>query len=49
MLRYFIIAVVLLGAWLHWRAAYTGEVRAALDDLPASGEGLEDLIRSSGK
>ena len=39
-----IAIVVLLVLWLHWRAAYTAEVRAALDDLPASQERLEDLV-----
>ena len=36
--------VVLLVLWLHWRAAYTTEVRAALGDLPANQERLEDLV-----
>lgn len=45
MLRYFIVAVVLFGFWVHWRAAYTAEVRAALGDLPAGEEQFEDLIR----
>lgn len=44
MLRYLIITVVLLAAWTHWRAAYTNEVRAALANLPASREQLDDLI-----
>lgn len=44
MLRYSAIVVVLLAAWLHWRAAYTAEVRAALDDLPASTERLDDVL-----
>ena len=44
MLRLFVVAVVLLVAWVHWRAAYTSDVRAALDDLPASQERLDDLI-----
>ena len=44
MLRLFVVGVVVLAAWLHWRAAYTPEVRAALDDLPASQERLDDLI-----
>jgi uncharacterized protein YPO0396 len=40
-----LVAVVVLGAlWLHWRAAYTRDVRAALDDLPASAERLDDLV-----
>jgi uncharacterized protein YPO0396 len=43
-LRLFVVAVVLLAVWLHWRAAYTPEVRAALDDLPASQDRLEDLV-----
>jgi hypothetical protein len=43
-LRLFIVAVVLSAVWLHWRAAYTAEVRAALDDLPASEERLVDLL-----
>ena len=44
MLRYSVAAVVLFVVWVHWRAAYTAEVRAALDDLPANEERLEDLI-----
>ena len=44
MLRYVIVAVVLLAVWLHWRAAYTSEVRAVLGDLPASSERLDVLI-----
>jgi hypothetical protein len=44
MLRLFVVTVVLAGLWLHWRAAYTGEVRAALDDLPASQERLDNLV-----
>ena len=44
MLRLFIVAVVLGAAWLHWRAAYTAQVRAALNDLPASRERLDDLV-----
>ena len=44
MLRLFVVAVVLLAVWLHWRAAYTGEVRAALDELPTSHERLDDLV-----
>ena len=44
MLRLFVVAVVLAVVWVHWRAAYTGDVRAALDDLPASEERLDDLI-----
>jgi hypothetical protein len=43
-LRYSIIAVVLLTVWLHWRAAYTAEVRAALGELPDSRERLDDLL-----
>jgi hypothetical protein len=43
-LRYSIAAVVALAVWVHWRAAYTAEVRAALDDLPANEGRLEDLI-----
>jgi hypothetical protein len=43
-LRYSVVVVVLLAAWLHWRAAYTAEVRAALDDLPANEERLDDLV-----
>jgi hypothetical protein len=43
-LRLFVVAVVLAVVWVHWRAAYTGDVRAALDDLPASEERLDDLI-----
>jgi uncharacterized protein YPO0396 len=44
-LRSAIAVVVLLAAWLHWRAAYTADVRAALDDLPASEERLDDLLQ----
>jgi hypothetical protein len=44
MLRLFVVAVVLLAVWLHWRAAYTGEVRAALEELPASHERLDELV-----
>lgn len=44
MLRLFIVAVVLGALWLHWRAAYTSQVRAAIDDLPASAERLDDLV-----
>lgn len=44
MLRYLVVALVLAALWLHWRAAYTREVRAALDDLPASQERLDDLV-----
>ena len=45
MLRFAIAVVVLLAVWLHWRAAYTTEVRSALDDLPASEERLDDLLQ----
>ena len=45
MLRSAIVAVVLLVLWAHWRAAYTAEVRAALDDLPASEDRLDDLLQ----
>ena len=45
MLRYLIIAVVLLAVWVHWRAAYTAEVRAALDDVAANRARLEDLVQ----
>ena len=44
MLRFPIAVVVLLVLWLHWRAAYTADVRTALDDLPASEERLDDLL-----
>jgi hypothetical protein len=43
-LRYSIVAVALLAVWLHWRAAHTAEVRAALDGLPASEARLHDLV-----
>jgi hypothetical protein len=43
-LRFAIAAAVLLAVWLHWRAAYTADVRAALDGLPASEERLDDLL-----
>jgi hypothetical protein len=45
MLRYAVIVVVLLALWLHWRAAFSTEVRAALEDLPAGGERLDDLLQ----
>ena len=44
MLRFVSATVVLLAAWLHWRAAYTAQVWAALDDLPANRERLDDLV-----
>lgn len=44
MLRFLIVALVLTALWLHWRAAYMADVRAALDDLPASQERLDDLV-----
>ena len=50
MLRFFVVAVVLLVAWVHWRAAYTGDVRAALGlAVPlgaalASSEALADRL-----
>ena len=44
MVRYSIIAVALLAVWLHWRAAYTADVRSALDDLPSSEDRLDDLL-----
>ena len=44
MLRLLIVTAVLLAAWLHWRAAYTPEVRAALDALPAGQDQLDDLV-----
>jgi len=43
-LRFAIAVVVLLAVWLHWRAAYTADVRTALDELPASEERLDDLL-----
>jgi hypothetical protein len=43
-LRSLIAAVVAFVVWVHWRAAYTADVRAALDDLPANEERLEELI-----
>ena len=39
------VAVVLLVVWTHWRAAYTAEVRAALDDLPTREDELDELVR----
>ena len=45
MLRYSIIVVVLLVLWLHWRSAYTAEVRAALVGLPGNEEQLDDLLQ----
>ena len=44
MLRLFVAVVVLGALWLHWRAAYTSRVRAALDDLTAASERLDDLV-----
>ena len=44
MLRYFIVAFALAAVWLHWRAARTRDVRAALEDLPASQERLDELV-----
>jgi len=43
-LRYSIVAVVMLVLWVHWRAAYTAQVRAALADLPAGADRLDELI-----
>lgn len=45
MLRYSVIVVVLLALYTHWRAAYTSEVRAALDALPAGEERFDDLLQ----
>jgi hypothetical protein len=42
--RWVVAAVVLFAVWTHWRAAYTADVRAAADDLPASAERLEELV-----
>jgi hypothetical protein len=42
--RYVIVALGLLVFWVHWRAAYTADVRGALAELPASEERLDDLI-----
>jgi hypothetical protein len=44
-LRYAVVTVALLVFWVHWRAAYTAEVRAALGDLPAREEHLEELVQ----
>ena len=44
MLRLFVAVAVLGVLWLHWRAAYTAQVRAALDDLPAGAGRLDDLV-----
>ena len=44
-LRYLTIAVVLLAAWTHWRAAFTADIRAALDDVAVNQEHLEELIQ----
>ena len=44
-LRYAVVAVVLFVFWVHWRAAYTAEVRAALGDLPAGEEHLDELVQ----
>lgn len=44
MTRYELATVVLLAIWVHWRAAYTTAVRAALDDVDAHEERLRDLI-----
>jgi hypothetical protein len=44
-LRYAVVAVVLFVFWVHWRAAYTAEVRAALGDLPTGEEQLDELVQ----
>ena len=45
MIRWVVALVVVLAVWTHWRAAYTADVRAAVDDLPDSAERLEDLTQ----
>ncbi len=45
MLRLFAAALLLGAFWLHWRAAYTRQVRAGLDALPADAERLDDLVQ----
>jgi hypothetical protein len=44
MLRWVVAVVVLFVMWIHWRAAYTAQVRSALGDLPAAEEQLEELV-----
>jgi hypothetical protein len=44
-IRLLVVAVVLLVLWLHWRAAYTTDVRTALDGLPGSEAELDDLLQ----
>ena len=43
MIRWVVALVVVLAVWTHWRAAYTADVRAAVDDLPDGAERLEEL------
>lgn len=45
MIRWVVALVVVLVVWTHWRAAYTADVRAAVDDLPDSAERLEELTQ----
>ena len=45
MLRYSLIAVILIALYTHWRAAHTAEVRAALEALPAGEEDFDDLLQ----
>ena len=44
MIRWVVAVVVLFVIWTHWRAAYTSEVRAVVDDLPDGAERLEELV-----
>ena len=44
MIRWVVAAVVIFAVWTHWRAAYTFDVRAAVDDLPDSAARLEELV-----
>lgn len=44
MLRYAVASAVLLVVWVHWRAAHVGAVRAALDDVAAHADELDDLL-----
>jgi len=44
-IRWVVALVVVLAVWTHWRAAYTADVRAAVDDLPDGAERLEELTQ----
>jgi hypothetical protein len=42
--RWVVAVLVLFVVWTHWRAAYTAEVRAAVDELPDSAGRLDQLV-----